>query len=164
VVGYTPERVAAFFGIDDWPVQFVTYELGGRTLDIIPIPGHEPAHIALYDRNTRLLLTGDTLYPGLLVVNDWAAFRASVARMNTFVGEHAVTFVLGAHIEMRSTPGKWFGYPCLYQPGEHVLQLEARHVVELHRAVEAMDNQPRSDRHDDLIIQPAWLAFPPADR
>jgi hydroxyacylglutathione hydrolase len=163
VVGHAPKDVAAFFGIDHWPNQFVTYKLGGRTLDIFPIPGHEPAHIALYDRKTRLLLTGDTLYPGLLVVSDWAAYRASAARMSAFIARNAVAYVLGAHIEMRATPGKWFGYPCLYQPGEHRLQLEARHVVQLHDAVEALGNRPRTDRHDDFIIQPKWLAFPPPD-
>jgi glyoxylase-like metal-dependent hydrolase (beta-lactamase superfamily II) len=163
VVRYRPEDVAAFFGIENWPDQIVTYDLGGRILDVFAIPGHEPAHIALYDRNTRLLLTGDTLYPGLLVVNDWAASRQSIARLASFVSRNAVSFVVGAHIEMKSTPGKWFGYPCLYQPGEHVLELEARHVSQLHAAVEALGSDPRTDRHDDFIIQPAWLDFPPAD-
>jgi glyoxylase-like metal-dependent hydrolase (beta-lactamase superfamily II) len=163
VVGYEPEDVAAFFGIDDWPDQFVTYELGGRTLDVFPIPGHEPAHIALYDRKTRLLLSGDSLYPGLLVVNDLTAYRASVARMAAFAARNPVEFVLGAHVEMRSTPGRWYGYPCLYQPDEHVLQLEDRHVVELHHAVDSLADHSRTNRHDDFIIQPAWLDFPPAD-
>lgn len=35
-------------------------DLGGRTLEIIEIPGHTPGGIALLDRENRLLFTGDS--------------------------------------------------------------------------------------------------------
>src|SRR5207253_1162397 len=54
LVGTKLEDVQAFFGIKDWPNQQVTLDLGGRILDIIPIPGHEPTSIAVYDRDTKL--------------------------------------------------------------------------------------------------------------
>src|SRR4051812_24891644 len=41
-----PRDVSAlqvFFGIQHWPTDIVSYDLGGRVLDIIPIPGHEIA-------------------------------------------------------------------------------------------------------------------------
>src|SRR5215510_14453291 len=50
-----PAKVPAlqsFFGIKNWPTDIVTYDLGGRILDVIPIPGHEASHIAVYDRQT----------------------------------------------------------------------------------------------------------------
>ena len=62
VVGTSQTAVKNFFGIVTWPTQIVAYDLGGgRVLDVIPIPGHQSAHIALYDRQTGILLTGDTL-------------------------------------------------------------------------------------------------------
>ena len=35
---------------------------------MIPIPGHDVASIALYDRVTGNFMTGDSLYPGRLYV------------------------------------------------------------------------------------------------
>jgi len=151
-----------FFGLASWPEGRSTLELGGRTLDVIPIPGHEAAHLAFYDRCAKILLTGDTLYPGLLVVQDWDAYRASVSRLARFADANEVTFILGSHIEMKSEPGKWFGLPATYQPGEHVLQLEARHLRELNEALSRLPT-PRQERHADFIIHPAELPAPPAD-
>jgi hydroxyacylglutathione hydrolase len=154
-------NVIAFFGLAGWPDTSATFDLGGRILDVIPCPGHEPSHITLYDRGAGLLLTGDTLYPGLLTVSDWPAYVQSVARLDAFVASHPVSFVLGGHIEMTDQPGRWFGLGTLFQPGEHVLQLEARHVRELHAGVRQMAHAPRTDRHADFIIQPVDQPLPP---
>jgi len=162
IVPATFAGVRQFFGFTNWPEQRAKLELGNRTLDVIPAPGHEQAHIAFYDRRAKLLLSGDTLYPGLLVVRDWAAYRKSVARLKLFADDNEITFILGAHIEMKSEPGKWFGYPQTFHPGEHVLQLETRHLLELHEAMTGMTS-PRTDRHQDFIIQPVNLPFPPPD-
>jgi glyoxylase-like metal-dependent hydrolase (beta-lactamase superfamily II) len=163
VVAPTLSAVRTFFSLDNWPEQTGTFALGQRTLTVIPTPGHEVAHLALYDPRAQLLLTGDTLYPGLLVVHDWEAYRRSVARLTTLAREQPVSFVLGAHVEMKAHPREWFGYPALYQPGEHVLQLTTRHLEELNAAVVALGEVPQTQRHDDFIIQPAWLPVPPAD-
>lgn len=64
VVGRTAEDVAAYFGIADWPNEVVQLDLGDRVLDIIPIPGHHASHIAVYDRTSKVLFSGDSLYPG----------------------------------------------------------------------------------------------------
>jgi glyoxylase-like metal-dependent hydrolase (beta-lactamase superfamily II) len=151
-----------FFGLASWPEGRSTLELGGRTLDVIAIPGHEASHLAFYDRREKILLTGDTLYPGLLVVHDWDAYRASVSRLARFAESNEITFILGAHIEMKSEPGKWFGLPTTFQPGEHVLQLETRHLRELNEALSRLPT-PRHERHDDFIIHPAELPLPPPD-
>src|SRR5580700_1562423 len=68
VVGHSPEQVAQFFKIRSWPEDVVAFDVGGRELDIIPMPGHEPAEIGVFDRRTHLLLTGDALYPGRLYI------------------------------------------------------------------------------------------------
>lgn len=161
VVPFGVPAVKQFFGIPGWPDQVAPFELGGRTLDVIPIPGHETTHIALYDRNPKLLLTGDSLYPGLLVVNDWDAYRKSIARLKAFADTREIAFILGAHVEMTNQPGRWFGLGTLFQPGEHILQLEARHLDELNDAVQAMGSHPRIDRHADFIIFPANQPLPP---
>jgi hydroxyacylglutathione hydrolase len=156
--------VKSFFGLPQWPQGTATIDLGGRVLDVIPIPGHEPSHIAVYDRRTQLLLTGDTLYPGLLVVDDWVEYVGSIARLKAFVDDHPVSFVLGAHIEMTNQSGRWFGLRKLFQPGEHVLQLGTAHLTELHDALQAIGGHPRTDRHADFIIYPENQPMPPLQR
>jgi glyoxylase-like metal-dependent hydrolase (beta-lactamase superfamily II) len=41
-----------------------TVSLGGHTLRVMHLPGHEPAHIALVDEHDRVFLGGDVLFPG----------------------------------------------------------------------------------------------------
>ena len=146
--------VKAFFGLTQWPMGSATLDLGDRILDILPIPGHEESHIAVYDRNTNLLLTGDSLYPGLLVVNDWTAYVTSIARLSRFVDTHPLSFVLGAHIEMKDRPGRWFELGTLFQPGEHKLQLETSHLRELNGALQTIGAHARTDVHADFVIWP----------
>ena len=156
VVATNRAAVQAAFGIASWPEGVGTLDLGGRVLDVLAIPGHEQAHIAIYDRQTGLLLTGDTLYPGLLFINDWTSYRASVRRLAEFVGAHPIAHVLGAHIEMSSTAGVHYPYGTTYQPAEHVLQLTTAHVTELDAALTALGASPPAQPvvHDDFVIYP----------
>jgi glyoxylase-like metal-dependent hydrolase (beta-lactamase superfamily II) len=156
VIGTSVAAVAAAFGIDPWPTDSAELDLGGRVLDVLAIPGHEPSHLAFYDRETRLLFTGDSLYPGLLFINDWTSYRASMRRLAEFVGSHAVSHVLGAHVEMTATAGISYPYGTVFQPNEHVLQLDAAHVLELDAALTALGPTPPSApvAHDDFVIDP----------
>ncbi len=155
VVGTSTAQVQSFFGFSNWPDETVSYDLGGRVVDVIPIPGHQQAHIALYDRRHQLLLTGDTLYPGRLYVQDFAEYVDSVERLTTFVGtSNPVTWVLGTHIEMTTAPGQDFAFGAEEHPGEHALELELTHLLELEAAVQAMGNSPQYEAHDDFIIYP----------
>lgn len=85
VVGLSPEEVAHFFKVQNWPNENAIFDLGGQKLDIIPIPGHEKSSVTIYDRNTQIMLTGDTFYPGRLYVQDWMAFKTSIAKLVTFL-------------------------------------------------------------------------------
>ena len=156
VVGTNVGAVQAAFGIDAWPTDAAELDLGARVLDILAIPGHEQTHIAVYDRETGLLLTGDTLYPGLLFINDWTTYRASIGRLSAFVQVHPVSHVLGAHVEMTSTPGLNYPYGTIFQPDEHVLELSAAHVLELDAALTALGPTPPSGpvAHDHFVIDP----------
>jgi len=89
-----------FFGFVDWPRDIVQIDLGGRVVDVIAAPGHHEDHLVFYDRNTRLLFTGDFLLPGRLLVQDLDAYRASAQRVAEFVKSNPVSHVLGGHIEL----------------------------------------------------------------
>ncbi len=156
VVATDRAAIQAAFGITTWPTDPGTIDLGGRVLDVLAIPGHEATHIALYDRQTGLLLTGDSLYPGLLFINDWTEYRTSMHRLAVFAAAQQISHVLGAHIEMTATPRVNYPYGTTFQPDEHVLQLTAAHVAELDAALTALGPTPPSQAvaHDDFVIDP----------
>jgi hydroxyacylglutathione hydrolase len=98
------------FGITSWPTDLGRYDLGGRVLDVVPIPSHDETSIAVYDRQTGLLLTGDTMYAGRIYINmpDHAVFTASADRLVDFARTRVIAHVLGTHIEQR---GPYRDYP-----------------------------------------------------
>ena len=77
--GIAPESPEAL----DWFDGGFTMDLGGRTLEIIPIPGHTRGCVAVLDRERRQLFTGDTCCKAAVLLNfdhsaDLATYRASV--------------------------------------------------------------------------------------
>lgn len=156
VVGLAPQEVAHFFGISDWPNQIAQFDLGGRVLDVIPTPGHEPAHIMVYDARTRLIFSGDMLYPGRLYVprDKFDVFRASADRLAAFAGDHPVRALLGAHIEMTTTPGEDYAMRAPSHPDEHPLPLAPATIFELQAAVKDAGSTSPVDRHADFIVYP----------
>ncbi len=150
----------SFFGITNWPTDIVTYDLGGRILDVIPIPGHEASHIALYDRRTQLLLTGDTFYAGRLYVigavsqGQWPVYQASIQRLVDFTATRPVSFVLGSHIEMTNVPGEQQAFGSTHHPNEHPLQLRREHLLELNSALIEMGSTPQAQDHEHFVIFP----------
>lgn len=156
VVGLTAPEVAKFFRIADWPRDVAQFDLGGRLLVVIPTPGHHPSHIMIYDERTRLLLSGDSLYPGRLYVpsNLFADYRDSVDRVVAFTRRHKVSHILGAHIEMSQTPGKDFRDLAPSHPDEHALELPDADLLELQAAIHRMGDAVTRDVHPDFIVQP----------
>jgi glyoxylase-like metal-dependent hydrolase (beta-lactamase superfamily II) len=156
VVGLKPEAVAAYFGLHGWPDEVGRYDLGGRILDIIPTPGHEPAHIMVYDSKTRLLFSGDMLYPGRLYVplNQFDAFRASAGRLAAFAKTRPIRALLGAHIEMTTTPGQDYQMRAPAHPSEHGLALSPSAIDDLQQALTTAKSPPVLDRHPDFIVYP----------
>jgi len=156
VVGLTAPEVTAFFKIADWPGQIVDFDLGGRSLKIIPTPGHQPAHIMVYDPKTRLLFSGDTLYPGRLYVpvSTFGDFKASLDRVVAFTRTHRVKWALGAHIEMTRTPGQDYGDGARSHPNEHALELPYADLLDLQATVRAMGDTPVRAVRPDVIVTP----------
>jgi len=154
VVGLTADEVATYFGLD-WPEGAGRLDLGERVVDILPIPGHQGADIAVFDRATRLLLTGDSLYPGRLYVKDWTAFRASVRRLTDFVAAgNPVEWILGAHIELTSEPGRDYEMGADEHLGEHELPLESGVLTELADVLDEAGPEPTRIVRDHFIVYP----------
>jgi len=147
--------VQAFFGFQNWPAEVVTYNLGDRILDIVPIPGHEASSIAIYDRQTGILFTGDSLYPGRLYVEDAPSFARGIQRLVDFTHGKIVTHVLGNHIEQTRTA--YLDYPIgtVYQPDEHQLDLGRAHLLELNQALQDLNGKIERMAFRDFTIWPS---------
>lgn len=154
IVGLSPEAVASFFNISQWPNENAVIDLGGRKLDIIPIPGHQKSSVAVYDRNTQIMLTGDTFYPGRLYVEDWTAFKVSIAKLVRFTEKNPVKYILGNHIEMSVNAGKDYRMGSTYHPEEQKLPLYTSDLKELNNALINIGNKPKREVHDKFIIFP----------
>ena len=154
VVGLEVDDLKTYFSIANWPEEMVDFDLGNRLLNIIPIPGHQASSIAVYDTTTKILLTGDTFYPGRLYVKDWNAFKLSIDRLVKFTNNHEVTAILGNHIEMTQTPGEDYPMGTMYQPNEHQLPLSAVDLKELSSALTTLGDKRTMEVHDSFIIYP----------
>jgi hydroxyacylglutathione hydrolase len=153
-----PAKVDAnlsLYHIANWPDAIGSVDLGDRVIDAIPIPGHSTASIALYDRKTAILFSGDSLYPGRLYVHNFPEFVASITRLVQFTSGKPVAQILGNHIEQTRTP--FLDYPegTLYQPDEHELQLSRGSLLELEDALVSLHGQPARLALRDFTIWPS---------
>jgi hydroxyacylglutathione hydrolase len=138
VVGFDIDSVKRFYNVSDWPNGLAQIDLGDRTVDVIPSPGHSETEVSFYDRNTGLLFTGDFLMPARLLIDDAGADLASAERVAAFVKDRPVSFVLGGHIEMNSA-GDLFPWESQSHPKEHVLQMTKDDVLALPAAVRSFN-------------------------
>lgn len=122
VVGFDLDSVRRYYKFTNWPEGMVQIDLGDRTVDVLPTPGHNETEVSFYDRNTGLFLSGDFLLPGRLMIDDTPAEIASADRVAAFVKDRPITFVLGGHIE-KDAAGETFSWESQYHPGEASLQL-----------------------------------------
>jgi hydroxyacylglutathione hydrolase len=132
-----------------WPDGVAQLALGGRTVDVMAAPGHQPAHLIFYDDRTALLFTGDFLLPGRLMVDDLAAYRASAARLVTFIGDRPVAHVLGAHIELDNA-GELFPSGSQHHPNERAIALAKEDVLALPAAL--ADFNGFYAKHDHFVV------------
>jgi hydroxyacylglutathione hydrolase len=122
VVPFDLEGVQAFFGFTNWPNGIAHIDLGGRTVDVIPTPGHNPTHVAFYDDRTGILFSGDFLLPGRLLIEDAGAYRESAVRVVDYLKRRPLTHILGGHIELNAT-GHAYRFGSHHHPNEHRLEL-----------------------------------------
>ncbi|HEX7158393.1 MAG TPA: MBL fold metallo-hydrolase, partial [Edaphobacter sp.] len=153
------EATKKFYGIRNWPEDIGHVDLGGRVLDLIPIPGHSKVSVALYDYKTGILLGGDTVYPGRIYISDFPAFAASLDRLVKFTDDKPIAHILGNHIEQSSTPFVDYPVGTMYQPNEHELALSRGSLLELDEAVKSMHGTARRYVMRDLSVWPVGPGF-----
>lgn len=154
LVGVKKTDVIDFFKFINWPNDIVGFELGNRTLKFIPIPGHQEASIAIYDPSSKILLTGDTLYPGRLYVDDWSSFKISINRLVEFSKNHEIKYILGNHIEMSTTDGIDYPMGTTYHPNEQKLPLTVEDLKTLQLSLNNLGDKPIRQVHKNFIIYP----------
>jgi hydroxyacylglutathione hydrolase len=132
------EGVRAFFRLTNWPNEIARLGLGGRTVDVIPTPGHNPTHVAFYDNRTGILFSGDFLMPGRLLIEDAAAYHESALRVVDFLKTRPLTHVLGGHIEL-NTAGRAYRFGSHYHPNERRLELAREDLAVLPAAFESFN-------------------------
>lgn len=131
-------HVRKYFGFPDWPNGLALVDLGDRTIDVIPTPGHYPSHVSYYDRQTGLFFSGDFFLPGHLIIDDASADLASAQRVADFIKDRPVSYVLGGHIELDAN-GETLPMGSHYHPQEHVLQLTKRDLLGLPAIVKSFN-------------------------
>jgi hydroxyacylglutathione hydrolase len=156
IVGHSPEEVSAFFGIENWPIDQVSYDLGGRSVEILPTPGHHPAHVMVYDRASKLLYSGDSLYPGRLYFQcgKLDEYQASLQRVATFANNNSIEAVLGAHIELALEPGKQYSGQEKARFDERLLELPGSAIIDLLEGLRSIKSRPVITPFPDFILFP----------
>ncbi len=100
--GFSPESYRSLpFTVTDRVVDGQSIDLGGVELEVLLTPGHAPDALCLFDRQRRLLFTGDTFYPATLYAHlpgsTFADYERTAARLAGLAAE--VDVVLPAHNE-----------------------------------------------------------------
>ena len=134
VVGFDIDSVRNFYHFSDWPDGLAQIDLGDRSIDVIPTPGHNETEVSFYDRETGLLFSGDFLLAGRLLIDDTSADLLSAERVRAFAEAHPVSYVLGGHIELNSD-GETFPWQSQFHPREHLLQLGKEDLLALPAAI-----------------------------
>jgi hydroxyacylglutathione hydrolase len=150
----TVEATKTFYHMEHWPEDIGQVDLGDRVIDVLGIPGHSAVSVALYDRQTAILFSGDSLYPGRLYVADFDAFQASTERMIKFTEGKLVSHIIGNHIEQTRTA--YLDYPVgtMYQPNEHVLEMTRGDLLELEVGLLSLHGKPARLALADMTIWP----------
>ena len=153
LVGADRASLATQFGMPIATTQAVKFNLGGRKIKLIPIPGHQRDSVAIFDQQTGWLLTGDTLYPGSIRVENWDQFKLSIDRLSAFTEQHQVSAILGGHVEMRSDKPKIYRIGSTFQPKELPLALQVDALIELNAKL-AKTKKSKTLRFEKFIISP----------
>ncbi|MEE4246422.1 MAG: MBL fold metallo-hydrolase [Kangiellaceae bacterium] len=147
------KKAAITLGFNSGFSETQTMELGNREISIIPTPGHHADAITIYDEKHKLLLTGDTLYPGLIYVKNWDAYKESVSLLYTFSEKNDVAAVLGGHIEMSREPFVLYPIGSSYQPNELPIPLQKQDIDILHKALKE-ESEPKMMEFKKITVQP----------
>ena len=74
-------------------------DLGDRSFEVLHLPGHSPGSIALYEKATGILFSGDVIYDGPLAYEAYHTQMAEYVRSMKRVLELPVTIAHGGHFD-----------------------------------------------------------------
>ncbi|MEU7141485.1 MBL fold metallo-hydrolase [Nocardia sp. NPDC046473] len=154
VVGADLDAAWKYFGFNEDPDAVAPVDLGGRVLECLATPGHHEAAVTFYDPWTGFLLTGDTVYPGRLYIQNWSDFIRSIDRLIEFADRRPVTYVLGCHVEMTTEPGVDYPIRATYQPDEPPLQMTTGQLREIRAAIDEIGDQPERRAFPSFVLWP----------
>lgn len=112
-----PKPLPADFQFDAWAVTGPdaletiqgghVFDLGGRTLEVISVPGHTPGSICLLDRQARVLFSGDSVLPGAIWLHleeslSLSRFHENLQRLQGLAD--AFDTILPGHADLRALP------------------------------------------------------------
>ncbi len=136
---------------NDWPNKG-KLDLGGRVLDVLPTPGLDESAISVFDGWSGILFTGNTLYPGRLVIRDYPRYLESLEALTDLSREKHLRFILGGRIEMSAEPGLDYMLRSNYRPNERSLQLTVSDSQDERNIVRLIDGREDIHIHDDFIV------------
>jgi hydroxyacylglutathione hydrolase len=149
VVPWDLDGLRSALGLNNWPTGLGQIDLGGRTIEVIPTPGHHPAHVVFYDQRRQILFSGDFLMPGRLLIEDLSAFRQSARRVAEFAQKHPVTYALGGHIELDEM-GNTYSFGSTFHPRERSLQMTSADILTLPVALDEFNGF--YSRHPHFVL------------
>jgi hydroxyacylglutathione hydrolase len=152
LVGTSREALNDFVELENWSTESIDIDLGDRMLTVLLTPGHQEEAITVYDHKTKWLLTGDSLYSGVVYVKDWEQYKRSISRLSAFAKANEVSAILGTHIEMQNQPGGYYPIGSTYQPNESSLDLPVEDLFALNEAL--TNREPETLVFDRFIVEP----------
>jgi glyoxylase-like metal-dependent hydrolase (beta-lactamase superfamily II) len=135
----------------DWPSKG-KLDLGGRVLDVLPTPGLDASAISVFDGWSKILFTGNTLYPGRLVIRDFPQYLDSLEALVEFSATNTIRWIMGGRIEMSAEPGLDFMLRSNYRPNERALQLSTADLRDAANIVRLINGREDIHIHDDFIV------------
>ena len=135
----------------NWPATG-SLDLGGRVLEVIPTPGIDAQALTVHDPWAKILFTGNTFYPGRLVIRDFKAYLESMQRLVDLSVENEILHIWGGRIEMAAEPGLDYMLRSNYRPNERRLQLSTNELVDASNIVRLINGNKGIHVHDDFIV------------
>lgn len=135
----------------NWPATG-TLDLGGRVLEVIATPGIDAQALTVHDPWAKILFTGNTFYPGRLVIRDFMAYLDSMQRLADLSRDNEIRQIWGGRIEMTAEPGLDFMLRSNYRPNERQLQLSTDALTDALNIVRLINGDKGIHIHDDFIV------------
>lgn len=135
----------------NWPATG-TLDLGGRVLEVIATPGIDAQALTVHDPWAKILFTGNTFYPGRLVIRDFMAYLDSMQRLVDLSRDNDIHQIWGGRIEMTAEPGLDFMLRSNYRPNERQLQLSTDALTDALNIVRLINGDKGIHIHDDFIV------------